>query len=252
MLAVGLDAPAGLDRRGDARRARPLRRPRAAATRARRRRHERRAGAGEAHAPRGGSATSGCWRRSPPCRASCSCRSELRRDAYADRALPIGSRADDLAAVHGRDDAARRSGSTAARVLDVGTGSGYQAAVLAELAAEVVTIERVPELAEEARRTLARAGYERVDVRVGDGTLGVPERAPFDGIAVAAAAPGRPGAALRPARARRPPRRAGRNAARPVARDRRARAGRADPRPDRAVPLRAAARRGRVRRPGAG
>ena len=77
-------------------------------------------------------------------------------------------------------------------MLDVGTGSGYQAAVLAELAAEVVTIERVPELAEPARETLARAGYDRVEVRVGDGTLGVPERAPFDGIAVAAAAPAVP------------------------------------------------------------
>jgi protein-L-isoaspartate(D-aspartate) O-methyltransferase len=74
-------------------------------------------------------------------------------------------------------------------VLDVGTGSGYQAAVLAELAAEVVTIERVPELAAEARARLQEAGYGHVDVRVGDGSLGVPERAPFDAIAVAAAAP---------------------------------------------------------------
>ncbi len=78
------------------------------------------------------------------------------------------------------------------RVLDVGTGSGYQAAVLAELGAEVVTIERIPELAENARANLAAAGYENVEVTVGDGTLGVPERAPFDGIAVAAAAPGLP------------------------------------------------------------
>jgi protein-L-isoaspartate(D-aspartate) O-methyltransferase len=78
------------------------------------------------------------------------------------------------------------------RVLDVGTGSGYQAALLSELADEVVTIERVPELAELARRTLERAGYGNVDVRVGDGTLGVPERAPFDGIVVAAAAPAVP------------------------------------------------------------
>jgi protein-L-isoaspartate(D-aspartate) O-methyltransferase len=77
------------------------------------------------------------------------------------------------------------------RVLDVGTGSGYQAAVLAELGARVVTIERIPELAEQARRNLAEAGYE-ADVRVGDGTLGVPELAPFDAIAVAAAAPGFP------------------------------------------------------------
>jgi protein-L-isoaspartate(D-aspartate) O-methyltransferase len=80
------------------------------------------------------------------------------------------------------------------RVLDVGTGSGYQAAVLADLAADVVTIERVPDLASRARAALAEAGYERVDVRVGDGSLGVPERAPFDAIAVAAAAPAVPAA----------------------------------------------------------
>ncbi len=78
------------------------------------------------------------------------------------------------------------------RVLDVGTGSGYQAAVLAELGADVVTIERIPELAERARENLAAAGYERVEVVVGDGTLGVSKRAPFDAIAVAAAAPGLP------------------------------------------------------------
>ena len=78
------------------------------------------------------------------------------------------------------------------RVLDVGTGSGYQAAVLAELAAEVYTIERIPELAELARERLVAAGYERVHVHVGDGTLGLPEHAPYDGIAVAAAAPGFP------------------------------------------------------------
>jgi len=77
-------------------------------------------------------------------------------------------------------------------VLDVGTGSGYQAAVLAELGADVVTIERIPELASTARKRLAEAGYERVEVVVGDGTLGLPGRAPFDAIAVAAAAPGLP------------------------------------------------------------
>lgn len=76
------------------------------------------------------------------------------------------------------------------RVLDVGTGSGYQAAVLAEMGAEVDSIERIPELAEQARRALAAAGYgDRVTVHTGDGTLGLPERAPFAGIAVAAAAP---------------------------------------------------------------
>jgi protein-L-isoaspartate(D-aspartate) O-methyltransferase len=78
------------------------------------------------------------------------------------------------------------------RVLDVGTGSGYQAAVLAELAGEVVTVERFPALAEAARVRLVEAGYDRVDVRVGDGSLGVPERAPFSAIAVGAAAPAVP------------------------------------------------------------
>jgi protein-L-isoaspartate(D-aspartate) O-methyltransferase len=79
-------------------------------------------------------------------------------------------------------------------VLDVGTGSGYQAAVLAELAAEVVTIERIPVLAEASRAALIAADYGDVEVRVGDGSLGVPERAPFHGIAVAAAAPDIPSA----------------------------------------------------------
>jgi protein-L-isoaspartate(D-aspartate) O-methyltransferase len=72
------------------------------------------------------------------------------------------------------------------RVLDVGTGSGYQAAVLAELGARVVSIERIPELANQARANLAGIS---VELRVGDGWAGVPDEAPFDGIAVAAAAP---------------------------------------------------------------
>jgi protein-L-isoaspartate(D-aspartate) O-methyltransferase len=115
-----------------------------------------------------------------------------RKRAYRDAALPLG---------HGQtisqpymvariaEALAIRPGD---RVLDVGTGSGYQAAVLAELGAEVVTIERIPELAEGARESLSAAGYDRVEVVVGDGTLGVPARAPFDAIAVAAAAPGLP------------------------------------------------------------
>jgi len=116
----------------------------------------------------------------------------LRDRAYDDAALPIG---------HGQTisqpymvaricEALSLRGNE--RVLDVGTGSGYQAAVLAELAGEVVTIERHPELAASARAALEAAGYERVEVRVGDGTLGVPDRAPFDAIAVAAAVPDLP------------------------------------------------------------
>jgi protein-L-isoaspartate(D-aspartate) O-methyltransferase len=116
-----------------------------------------------------------------------------RRHAYADAALSLS---------HGQTisqpyivalicQALELQGNE--RVLDVGTGSGYQAAVLAELADEVISVERIPELAEQARRNLKAAGYD-VDVRVGDGSLGVPDRAPYDGIAVAATAPELPGA----------------------------------------------------------
>ena len=113
----------------------------------------------------------------------------LRSAAYRDDALPIGYGAtiSQPTMVARICEELRLRGDE--RVLDVGTGSGYQAAVLAELAAEVISIERVRELAERARVTLARTGYRAVDVYVGDGTLGVPERAPYDAIAVAAAAP---------------------------------------------------------------
>jgi protein-L-isoaspartate(D-aspartate) O-methyltransferase len=73
------------------------------------------------------------------------------------------------------------------RVLEIGTGSGYQAAVLAELAREVYSIEIVPELGERARKTLSSLGYENVQVRIGNGYEGWPEHAPFDGIIVTAA-----------------------------------------------------------------
>ena len=74
------------------------------------------------------------------------------------------------------------------RVLEVGTGSGYAAAVLAELCAEVVTIERFERLAERARTVLAELDYGNVEVRVGDGSRGAPDRAPFGGISVTATA----------------------------------------------------------------
>lgn len=74
-----------------------------------------------------------------------------------------------------------------ARVLEVGTGSGYQTAVLAELADEVYTIEIVPELAEQSARLLESLGYTNIHARFGDGYAGWPERAPFDGIIVTAA-----------------------------------------------------------------
>ena len=76
-----------------------------------------------------------------------------------------------------------------ARVLEVGTGSGYQAAVLAEIAEQVFSIEIVEALAESARRTLQQQGYENVEVRAGDGYAGWPEAAPFDAIVVTAGAP---------------------------------------------------------------
>lgn len=75
------------------------------------------------------------------------------------------------------------------RVLEIGTGSGYAAAVLAEICAEVYTVERFGELADSARERLQSLGYDNVHVRHGDGTLGWPEHAPYDGIVVAAAAP---------------------------------------------------------------
>ncbi len=74
------------------------------------------------------------------------------------------------------------------RVLEIGTGCGYQAAVLAEIAAGVWTVERIPALAEAAAQRLARLGYANVHVRAGDGSLGWPEEAPFDAIMVTAAA----------------------------------------------------------------
>ena len=110
-----------------------------------------------------------------------------RRHAYADAALALshGQTISQPYVVALICQALELQGGE--RVLDVGTGSGYQAAVLVELGSDVVSVERIPELAEEARRNLAAAGYD-VEVRVGDGALGVPERAPFEAIAVAAAA----------------------------------------------------------------
>jgi protein-L-isoaspartate(D-aspartate) O-methyltransferase len=82
------------------------------------------------------------------------------------------------------------------RVLEVGTGSGYAAAVLSRLCREVVTIERHPTLAERASETLQELGYDNVEVRAGDGTQGARDRAPFEGISVTATASGDPPPAL--------------------------------------------------------
>ena len=111
----------------------------------------------------------------------------LQASAYADTPLPIG---------HGQTISqpyivaymtAALQLPPDARVLEVGTGSGYQAAVLAELAREVYTIEIVPELATTSRELLRDLGYDNVHVRQGDGYGGWPDRAPFDGIIVTAA-----------------------------------------------------------------
>lgn len=75
------------------------------------------------------------------------------------------------------------------KVLEIGTGSGYQAAILAELADRVLSIERYPNLAYRANQTLQRLGYKNVIIRVGDGTLGWPDESPFDGIMVTAGSP---------------------------------------------------------------
>ncbi len=116
--------------------------------------------------------------------------------AYRNHPLPIGSGqtisqpyivalSTDLLALKGGE-----------RVLDVGTGSGYQAAVLAEIASQVYSIEIVPSLGEAARKRLEELGYGNIEVRIGDGYRGWPGKAPFDAIVVAAAAPETPRALL--------------------------------------------------------
>lgn len=110
---------------------------------------------------------------------------ELHSRAYDDAALPIGEGqtiSQPYMVARICEELALRGDE---RVLDVGTGSGYQAAVLAELAAEVHSIERIPALAERAQAVLG----DGVHVHVGDGSRGLPEHAPFAAIAVAAAAP---------------------------------------------------------------
>lgn len=110
-------------------------------------------------------------------------------DAYGDFPLPIGagqtiSQPYIVAAMLEKLELRPQD-----RVLEVGTGTGYEAAILAELSAEVWTIERQPELAEKAQNILAELGYTKVHVVLSDGSRGLPEQAPFDKIVVAAAAP---------------------------------------------------------------
>jgi protein-L-isoaspartate(D-aspartate) O-methyltransferase len=115
-----------------------------------------------------------------------------RRRSYADSALPIGSgqTISQPWIVAAICQALELTGSET--VLEIGTGSGYSAAVIARLASEVVTIERHAELADAARDLLAELRFANVEVVVGDGSRGLPERAPFAAIAVHATAPGPP------------------------------------------------------------
>lgn len=112
-----------------------------------------------------------------------------RAEAYADHPLPIGSgqTISQPYMVALMSECLELAGPE--KVLEIGTGSGYQAAILARLAREVYTIERLPELAERAKATLRQLGCSNMHFRVGDGSLGWPEAAPFDRIIVTCAAP---------------------------------------------------------------
>lgn len=122
---------------------------------------------------------------------------ELAHHAYADRPLPIGEEQtiSQPYVVAAMTEALRLGPRD--RVLEIGTGSGYAAAVLAVIAAEVYTIERIKSLAESARGRLAELGYTNVHVRHGDGSLGWPEHAPYDAIVVTAGGPDVPLSLLR-------------------------------------------------------
>jgi protein-L-isoaspartate(D-aspartate) O-methyltransferase len=111
----------------------------------------------------------------------------LRNEAYDDCPLPIGfgQTISQPLTVAWMAQALQLEGHE--RILDIGTGSGYGAAVLSLLAREVHTVELIPELAERAAKCLADLGYSNVTVHINDGTLGLPEQAPFDAIVVAAA-----------------------------------------------------------------
>jgi len=113
----------------------------------------------------------------------------LQNQAYEDYPLPIGNAqtiSQPYMVALMIDALQLKSGD---KVLEIGTGSGYQAALLAELSEEVYSIERIPSLAHRAISILNRMGYFNVTVKIGDGTFGWPEKAPFDGIVVSAGAP---------------------------------------------------------------
>jgi protein-L-isoaspartate(D-aspartate) O-methyltransferase len=116
----------------------------------------------------------------------------LQNQAYGDFPLPIGDQQtiSQPYIVAFMTEALELTGVE--KVLEIGTGCGYQAAILAELAPSVYSIERIHTLASRARRTLESLRYFNVNIKVGDGTLGWPEEAPFDAIIVTAASPGIP------------------------------------------------------------
>lgn len=118
----------------------------------------------------------------------------LAAQAYSDFPLPIGDRQtiSQPYMVALMSESLQLNGSE--KVLEIGTGSGYQAAVLSLLARQVFTLERIPALARQARKTLDSNGFARVNVRVSDGTLGWEDEAPFDAIMVTAGAPEVPAA----------------------------------------------------------
>lgn len=117
---------------------------------------------------------------------------KLAAEAYADHPLPIGEgqTISQPYIVALMTESLNLKGE--AKVLEVGTGSGYQTAILAELAAEVYSVERVSTLAKNAERLLEDLGYRNIYIKCADGTLGWPENAPYDGILVTAAAPSAP------------------------------------------------------------
>lgn len=114
---------------------------------------------------------------------------ELRNRAYDDGPLPIGSNQTISQPFIVASMVESLQLSVDDRVLEIGVGSGYAAAVIAEIVDEVYGIERHEELASTARERLGRLGYDNVEIRLGDGTKGWEEKAPFDAIVVAAAAP---------------------------------------------------------------
>jgi protein-L-isoaspartate(D-aspartate) O-methyltransferase len=117
-----------------------------------------------------------------------------RATAYEDHPIPIGHKQtiSQPYMVAFMTDALELRGDE--RVLEIGTGSGYQTAVLAELSREVYSVERIPQLADAAAHALRSLGYENVSLQTSDGCEGWPEQAPFDRILVAAAAPAVPDA----------------------------------------------------------